>query len=274
MFLAAGVILLLIGLTALYVAAEFAAVGEPPQPAEAAGEDGNALAARVLPIVEDPQRARPLHRRLAGRDHAVEPRRSAPTPRRSSRPARRRCLAQLVGRSARDRRIGRQRRDPHLLTMLRSSSARLVPKTIALQHPTETRWPPRCPMLWSGRVYAWFIVILDRQLQPHALALRRAAGRRTVTCTRRKRSALLIADSRDGGLLEPQEQVRLHRALRLGPPRRAPADGAARTSRRHRARDAVARRPPHRGNRARTAACPSTAARSTTSPASSTPRTS
>ena len=28
--------------------------------------------------------------------------------------------------------------------------------------------------------------------------------------------ALLIAESRDGGLLEPQEQVRLHRALRLG----------------------------------------------------------
>ena len=27
---------------------------------------------------------------------------------------------------------------------------------------------------------------------------------------------LLIAESRDGGLLEPQEQVRLHRALRLG----------------------------------------------------------
>ena len=28
--------------------------------------------------------------------------------------------------------------------------------------------------------------------------------------------ALLIAESRDGGLLEPEEQVRLHRALRLG----------------------------------------------------------
>ena len=27
---------------------------------------------------------------------------------------------------------------------------------------------------------------------------------------------LLIAESRDGGLLEPEEQVRLHRALRLG----------------------------------------------------------
>ena len=45
---------------------------------------------------------------------------------------------------------------------------------------------------------------------------------------------LLIAESRDGGLLEPQEQVRLHRALRLGLRTARAADGAARSARRHR----------------------------------------
>ena len=37
---------------------------------------------------------------------------------------------------------------------------------------------------------------------------------------------LLIAESRDGGLLEPQEQVRLHRALRLGLRDARAVDGA------------------------------------------------
>ena len=55
MLLAAGVILLLIGLTALYVAAEFAAVGARSSRLRRLAEDGNALAARVLPVLEDPR---------------------------------------------------------------------------------------------------------------------------------------------------------------------------------------------------------------------------
>src|SRR6185369_15711411 len=60
----------------------------------------------------------------------------------------------------------------------------------------------------------WFIVILDRS----AAALR--ALLRMPTASHRhvhspEEIDLLIAESRDGGLLEPQEQVRLHRALRL-----------------------------------------------------------
>src|SRR5689334_9581547 len=56
MLAAAGVILLLIALTAFYVAAEFGAVGVRRSRLRRLCEDGNGTAARLLPIVEDPQR--------------------------------------------------------------------------------------------------------------------------------------------------------------------------------------------------------------------------
>ena len=54
MVLAAFVILFLILLTGLYVAAEFAAVGARRSRLRRLAEDGNGLAARILPVVEDP----------------------------------------------------------------------------------------------------------------------------------------------------------------------------------------------------------------------------
>jgi CBS domain containing-hemolysin-like protein len=70
-------------------------------------------------------------------------------------------------------------------------------------------------MQWSLRVYAWLIAVLNGS----GMFVLRAVGA-PATGHRHVHSpeeiALLIAESRDGGLLEPQEQVRLHRALRLG----------------------------------------------------------
>jgi CBS domain containing-hemolysin-like protein len=91
----------------------------------------------------------------------------------------------------------------------------MVPKTVALRYPTEIALLTTRPMLWSARAYAWFIVILDRS----AAILRQLL--RVPTATHRhihspEEIGLMIAESRNGGLLEPQEQVRLHRALRLG----------------------------------------------------------
>ena len=54
MLLAAVIIAFLILLTALYVAAEFAAVGARRSRLRRLAEDGNALAARLLPVVEIP----------------------------------------------------------------------------------------------------------------------------------------------------------------------------------------------------------------------------
>ena len=92
----------------------------------------------------------------------------------------------------------------------------LVPKSLALQYPTHTALcdraadavvaarssPGRSPFLnGSG------ILLLK-------LLRRASTGHRHVHSP--EEIELLIAESRDGGLLEPQEQVRLHRALRLG----------------------------------------------------------
>jgi putative hemolysin len=54
MVLASAIIAFLILLTALYVAAEFAAVGARRSRLRRLAEDGNALAARILPVVEHP----------------------------------------------------------------------------------------------------------------------------------------------------------------------------------------------------------------------------
>jgi CBS domain containing-hemolysin-like protein len=214
MLTSAGIILLLIALTGFYVAAEFGAVGVRRSRLRRLCEDGDPTAARLLPIVEHPQR---LNRYIAASQVGI-------------------TLSGLVLGAYAEATLS-PRVAPLLerwtsvtadaadsianagvliaLTMLSVVVGEMVPKTIALRHPTEVAlWTTR-PMLWSGRLYAWFIVILDR-----SNAALRALLRMPTASHRHVHSPeeidLLIAESRDGGLLEPQEQVRLHRALRLG----------------------------------------------------------
>ncbi len=214
MIASAGIILLLIALTGFYVAAEFGAVGVRRSRLRRLCEDGDATAARLLPIVENPQRltqyiaASQVGITLSGlvlgayAEATISPL-VAPLLEQWT------TLSPKMAESVAD--IGVL----VLLTMLSVVLGEMVPKTVALRFPTEVALLTTLPMLWSGRAYAWFIVIVDRS----------AAGLRAVlrvpTATHRhvhspEEIDLLIAESRDGGLLEPQEQVRLHRALRLG----------------------------------------------------------
>ena len=214
MLTSAGIILLLIALTGFYVAAEFGAVGVRRSRLRRLCEDGDPTAARLLPIVERPQRlnqyiaASQVGITLSGlilgayAEAAISPNVgplleswTSLTPETADSVA---GVGVLLA-----------------LTTLSVVVGEMVPKTIALRYPTEVALLTTRPMLWSGRFYAWFIVILDRS----AGALR--ALLRMPTATHRhvhspEEIDLLIAESRDGGLLEPQEQVRLHRALRLG----------------------------------------------------------
>jgi magnesium and cobalt exporter, CNNM family len=90
-----------------------------------------------------------------------------------------------------------------------------VPKAIALQNPTQTLLYTILPMQWSLRAYAWLIVIFNGSGNLILRLFRvQSTGHRHVHSP--EEIALLFAESRDGGLLEPHEQVRLHRALRLG----------------------------------------------------------
>ncbi len=211
---AAGIILLLIALTAVYVAAEYGAVGVRRSRLRRLCEDGHATAARLLPIVESPQR---LNRYIASSQVGI-------------------TLSGLVL-GAYAEAVLAPRLVPALqgwttfttdtadsvartaillaLSMLSVVLGEIVPKTVALRYPTETALATTRFMLWSGRAFAWFIAIIDRSAGLLRSLLRMpAATHRHIHSP--EEIALLIAESRDGGLLEPQEQVRLHRALRLG----------------------------------------------------------
>lgn len=213
MVLAWTVIVLLILLTGLYVAAEFAAVSARRSRLRRLAEDGNALAARLLPVLEDPAE---LDRYIAASQIGI-------------------TLSSLILGAYGQATIA-PRLDPLLeragldpataestaaisvllfLTVLAVIVGELVPKSLALQDPTRTALATVIPMQWSLRLFNWSIAFLNGS---GVLLLRLlrvpATGHRHVHSP--EEIELLIAESRDGGLLEPEEQVRLHRALRLG----------------------------------------------------------
>ena len=214
MLLAWAIIALLILFTGLYVAAEFAAVSARRSRLRRLAEDGNVLAARILPVLEDP---RELDRYIAASQVGI-------------------TLSSLIlgayGQATLAPRIAPlfERYGSMQTATAESTSAvvvlvslttfavilgELVPKSLALQNPTATALFTVLPMQWSIRAFSWSIELLNGS---GVLLLRLfgvpATGHRHVHSP--EEIALLIAESRDGGLLEPQEQVRLHRALRLG----------------------------------------------------------
>ena len=216
MVVAAGIILLLIGADralcrgrvrggrrfAAAACAACARTATPPPPG-------------CCPIVEDPQRlnryiaasqvgitlSRHGARRICrGGDHAA--RRAAPRPLVSPyAPTTAESLAQRLGPHFADDAVGDRRRDG-----------------------AENRRAPLSDRNGAGDDAADAVVGAGlRVVHRHSRSQRHAAAPllRVPTATHRhvhspEEIGLLIAESRDGGLLEPQEQVRLHRALRLG----------------------------------------------------------
>jgi CBS domain containing-hemolysin-like protein len=213
MLLAGTIIVLLILLTALYVAAEFAAVGARRSRLRRLAEDGHPLAARVLPVVED---ARELDRYIAVSQVGITLSslilgaygQATLAPRVSP-------WLERFGLDARSAESTAAVTVLLALTVLAMILGELVPKSIALQNPTQTALVTVLPMQWSLRLFSKSITLLNGG----GIALLRLlgvppTGHRHVHSP--EEIELLIAESRDGGLLEPAEQVRLHRALRLG----------------------------------------------------------
>jgi CBS domain containing-hemolysin-like protein len=214
MLLAWTIIVLLILFTGLYVAAEFAAVSARRGRVRGLAEEGNTLAARLLPVLEDP---RELDRYIAASQvgitlsslilgaygqAALAPR-IAPLFERfgALQPATAESTAAIVVLVS--------------LTTLAVVIGELIPKSLALQYPTSTAIFTVLPMQWSIRVFSFSISFLNGSGVLLLKLLRvPSTGHRHVHSP--EEIALLIAESRDGGLLEPEEQVRLHRALRLG----------------------------------------------------------
>jgi len=211
--LAAFVIASLILVNAVYVAAEFAAVSVRRSRIQQLAADGNPLAVWLLPVLQSPASLdryiaacqigitlsslvlgayaqatiavwlRPVFSELAGMQDVAAQSTSA-------------AVVLLV------------------LTVGQVIFGELVPKSLALQYPTQTALYTQVAMIPSLWVYRPFI----KWLNGTGLLVLRAIGapqhgHRHIHSP--EEIALLIAESRDGGLLEPDEHLRLQRALRL-----------------------------------------------------------
>jgi CBS domain containing-hemolysin-like protein len=206
-------ILAMIAVNALYVAAEFAAVSVRHSRVRGLAEDGNYLARRLLPRIEN---SNSLDRYVACSQVGItlsslvlgavgqgsltlqlapllEAWFAAPRAAAFSTAA----VVVLLG-----------------LTAAQMVLGELAPKSLALQFPTQTALATVLPMIWSLWAFSWFIKVLNGS---GSLILRllgvRGGGHRHIHSP--DEIELLIVESRNGGLLEPEEQYRLHQALRL-----------------------------------------------------------
>lgn len=213
MILGVFVVLALTIMTALYVAAEFAAVSVRKSRLRQLAEDGHSLARRLLDTIEHPA---DLDRYIAASQVGI-------------------TLASL-GLGA----YGQVAFAPPLaaalaswlglepLTALSAASlsvlvvltvglmviGELVPKSLALQFSTQTALATYLPMRWSIIALGPFIGLLNGSgnIVLRLFGDEHGAHRHIHSPDEIE---LLIADSRDGGLLEPDETHRLQRALRF-----------------------------------------------------------
>jgi magnesium and cobalt exporter, CNNM family len=207
------IIAALIFINAVYVAAEFSAVSVRRSRVRQLADNGNPLAAWLLPRIESPAA---LDQYIAACQIGI-------------------TLSSLVLGAYAQRTIavwltplfvgmgGLQEVAAHstsavvvllVLTAAQVIFAELVPKSLALQYPTYLALYTLLPMVPSVWIYRPFI----KWLNGTGLLLLRLVGAPAQT-HRHLHSPdeieLLIAESRDGGLLEPDEHRRLQRALRL-----------------------------------------------------------
>src|SRR5215210_6382641 len=160
MLLAWAVIVLLILLTALYVAAEFAAVSARRSRLRRLAEDGNALAARLLPVLENPAE---LDRYIAASQVGITLSSLILGAYGQSRLAPRIAplFEQVLGLDAESALSTAAVVVLLVLTVLAMILGELVPKSLALQDPTRTALATVLPMQWSLRLFSHSIALLN-----------------------------------------------------------------------------------------------------------------
>lgn len=214
MFLAAtGIVIALILVNAIYVAAEFASISVRRSQIRQLAADGKLLASWLLPVIESPAA---LDRYIAACQIGI-------------------TLSSLVLGAYGQATLavwltpwfaavgGLQDVAAQstaavvvliVLTVAQVVFGELVPKSLALQYPTRFGLYTVLPMAPS----LWIFYGLIRVLNGSGLLLLRLLGAPQQTHSHihsPDEIKLLIAESRDGGLLEPDEHGRLQRALRL-----------------------------------------------------------
>lgn len=207
------VIAALILVNAVYVAAEFSAVSVRRSRIHQLASDGNPLAAWLLPIIESPAS---LDRYIAACQIGITL---------SSLILGAYAQATIADRLApwfvsfgRMQTVAAESASAVavlvVLTIAQVVFGELVPKSLALQYPTQTALYTLIPMVPSRWIYRPFIAWLNGtgMLFLRLIGAPPPAHRHIHSPDEIE---LLFAESRDGGLLEPDEHRRLQRALRL-----------------------------------------------------------
>jgi CBS domain containing-hemolysin-like protein len=208
------VILVLILINALYVAAEFGAVGVRRSRIRQMSEDGHLLARTLLPFVND---AANLDRYVAVSQIGITLS-SLGLGAYAQATVAVALAPDLASWFSLDSKAAASAAATGVLVVLTAVQvvlSELVPKSLALQFPTQVALATVLPMRWSLAAFRPFI----RMLNGSATGVLRlfgveASGHRHLHSP--DEIELLIVESRDGGLLEPDEHRRLRRALRLG----------------------------------------------------------
>ena len=207
------VVLLLIAVNAIYVAAEFATVSVRRSRVAQLAEDGNRLARLLLPTLTQPAR---LDSYIAACQIGITwsslvlgaYTQTAMAPGLGQLLERWGALEPLIAFSAASAIV--------LVTMttLQVVLGELVPKSAALQFPTQVALGLVVPMRASLKLYAWFLALLNGS----GLGILRLFGVKPSAhyhVHSPEEIEFFIGESRRGGLIEVQEHERLRRALRL-----------------------------------------------------------
>lgn len=205
----------LIGVNALYVAAEFAAVSVRESRVQQRADRGDRRARRLLPVIRD---AHALDRYVAACQIGITFSSIVlgAYGQATFTPALGRVLQSAGGLEAPAALFTAAITVLVTLTAAQLVMGEVVPKSLALQYPTSIALWTEPPMRWSLRLLAWFIAILNGSGTALLKSLRmyEASGHRHIHSP--EEIELLIAESRDGGVLEPDEHQRLRQALKLG----------------------------------------------------------
>lgn len=208
-----GVIAFLIACNGLYVAAEFAAVSVRRSRIRQRAEEGNRFARMLLPTLQEAPR---LDRYIAACQVGI-------------------TISSLVlgayGQATLSQAFvplfegwgGFQTVAAHSasagsvligLTVLQMVLGELVPKSLALQYPTRLAVLTVLPMRWSERLLSWFITILNGSgwIILRLMGVEPKAHRHLHSA---EEIRFLLAESREGGHLAPEEERRLGHALGL-----------------------------------------------------------
>jgi putative hemolysin len=203
----------MVAVTALYVAAEFAAVSVRRSRIRQMAEDGHATAIRLLPILED---AAELDRYIAACQVGITL--SSLILGAYGQIAFGPGLSTLLQEQAGLDRVAAASTAAGIILLVLTVGAMVVgelaPKSLALEFPTQMALYSYWPMRWSLWVLGPFIWFLNGSgtLILRLLGSAHGAHRHVHSP---EEIELLIAESHDGGLLEPDELRRLQRALRF-----------------------------------------------------------